>query len=374
MAEHSDAHIQAVARMLASDGTINLAFVREHGQLRAEQHFPLEATLHAYRCGHKVISHWIRETILTHATDTENSQQLTAAVADFVLEYTDTVSRLFTSAYLEQFQLMADVAGDKRSYLLSQLIEGYDESDGRITNLLRDEGYLSGRLVFCVALIRTLDPAELLNPHRARRLVQAVEQGYQRSGVRRLIHIRDSRIIIIFSDVHRKSGWTAASTELASRVSVHLETLGTTILAGVSNDVFATAQLPAAHREAQHALKLATVSQRLVLYSRLGALQIMQYIAQEEFSKVLPQWAATLNDANRKSAGVLCSTVRAYARADMNAQLAAKSLGAHPNTIYARFERIHAATGLDPKTFSGLSDLLVVFACLEARGDTRSAS
>ena len=340
MAEHAEAHVQCITSMLIDTGMTDLTFVREHGMQRAEQHFPLEATLHAYRCGHKVISRWIRKIILAHANDQIDSQQLTAAIADFALEYTDTISRLFTNAYLEQFQLLVDVAGDRRSYLLSQLIEGYDESDGRITNLLRDEGYLSGRLVFCVALIRTLDSAELLNPHRARRLVQAVEAGYRRSSVRRLIDIHDNRIVVIFSDIHRKSGWTAASTELASRVSSQLEALGTTILVGVSNDVFATARLPAAYKEAQHALKLASVKQRLVLYSELGALQIMQYLAQEEFSKILPAWAEALHGANQKSAGVLCATLKVYAAANMNTQSAAKVLGVHPNTIYARFARI----------------------------------
>lgn len=229
MAEHAEAHVRCITSMLIDTGMSDLTFVREHGMQRAEQHFPLEATLHAYRCGHKVVSRWIRKIVLAHANDQIDSQQLTAAIADFALEYTDTISRLFTNAYLEQFQLLAHVVGDRRSYLLNQLIKGYDESDGRITNLLRNEGYLSGRLVFCVALIRTLDSDELLNPNRARRLVQAVETGYRRSSVRRLIDIHDNRIVVIFSDIHRKSGWTAASTELASRVSSQLEALGATI-------------------------------------------------------------------------------------------------------------------------------------------------
>ena len=280
MAEHAEAHVQCITSMLIDTGMTDLTFVREHGMQRAEQHFPLKATLHAYRCGHKVLLRW----------------NIPIPSAD------------------------------------------------------------------CL-------PTPIWNNSSC--LQTWRETGYRRSSVRRLIDIHDNRIVVIFSDIHRKSGWTAASKELASRVSNQLEALGTTILVGVSNDVFVTARLPVAYREAQHALKLANVKQRLVLYSELGALQIMQYLAREEFSKILPAWAEALYGANQKSAGVLCATLKVYAAANMNAQSAAKVLGVHPNTIYARFARINEATGSDPRTFTGLSDLLVVCDCLDSNGESR---
>ncbi len=47
----------------------------------------------------------------------------------------------------------------------------------------------------------------------------------------------------------------------------------------------------------------------------------------------------------------------------MNVLQAALALGVHPNTIYARFQRIFDVTGLQPRVFAGLATLLVVADC-----------
>jgi sugar diacid utilization regulator len=47
----------------------------------------------------------------------------------------------------------------------------------------------------------------------------------------------------------------------------------------------------------------------------------------------------------------------------MNVLRAAQVLGVHPNTIYARFQRIFDITGLQPRTFGALATLLVVADC-----------
>jgi DNA-binding transcriptional ArsR family regulator len=48
-------------RLLRGGPVGDFDFVREHARRRAEQRFPLEATLHTYRCAHKVFSRWLRE-------------------------------------------------------------------------------------------------------------------------------------------------------------------------------------------------------------------------------------------------------------------------------------------------------------------------
>src|SRR5262245_24354431 len=57
LASHGGEHIREIRR-LVDDGEVgDFAFVADHARKRAEQHFPLEAILHAYRCGHRVLSH-----------------------------------------------------------------------------------------------------------------------------------------------------------------------------------------------------------------------------------------------------------------------------------------------------------------------------
>jgi sugar diacid utilization regulator len=47
----------------------------------------------------------------------------------------------------------------------------------------------------------------------------------------------------------------------------------------------------------------------------------------------------------------------------MNIQSAARALGKHPNTLYARLERIHAACGRDGLRFHDLSEMLLAADC-----------
>jgi sugar diacid utilization regulator len=74
-----------------------------------------------------------------------------------------------------------------------------------------------------------------------------------------------------------------------------------------------------------------------------------------------PAWAQALLDAD--ASGVLIQTLRAVADADMNVQKAARSLGKHPNTVYARIERIKDLTGLDGQRYRDLTELLLAADC-----------
>jgi len=47
----------------------------------------------------------------------------------------------------------------------------------------------------------------------------------------------------------------------------------------------------------------------------------------------------------------------------MNVLKAAQSLGVHPNTIYARLQRIFDISGLQARSYNALTDLLIVCNC-----------
>jgi sugar diacid utilization regulator len=73
----------------------------------------------------------------------------------------------------------------------------------------------------------------------------------------------------------------------------------------------------------------------------------------------VPAWAAELLAADDRARGALVDTLRAYADADMSVLGAARALGVHANTIYARFERIEDVTGLDARRYRALDELLL---------------
>ena len=363
LARHGRGHVEEIVRLLRGGGLGRFDFVHEHARRRAEQRFPLEATLHAYRSGQKVLSRWLRESALMLVSPPEDVQRAVAAIADFAMEYTDAISTAFAGTYSSHSLLLADVAGDQRSQLLQILLDGHDEADMRAARLLRDAGFLDERQYFCAALARSVDPTEMLNASRARRLADSIEQIVVELAVRRVIDVHANKVIMVFAAVRRDSGWTAPRSSLAKRIMAALSLVGNAALIGVSNDVPSTSHIPAAYRQAAAALELASVSQRVVQFSEIPLQRLLLHFAAEEFHHVLPAWAGELYAADDDARGALVATLRAYASVDMNVLKAAQTLGVHPNTVYARLQRIFDISGLQARSFNALNDLLIVCDC-----------
>jgi hypothetical protein len=158
LGQHLEALAGEVCRLLGGGRPGDFAFVRDYTQRRAEQRFPLEASLHAYRCSHRVINAWVRDAALPVAAATAQVRRVVAAAADFAIEYFDAVSTVATSEYVDHTRRLAEAEGDQRTELLNVLLSGYDESDSRTARLLRRAGYLDQRQSFCVAVARSPDP------------------------------------------------------------------------------------------------------------------------------------------------------------------------------------------------------------------------
>ena len=105
LAAHGPRHLDEIVRLLEGGVVGDFAFVREHARQRAEHRFPLEAVLHAYRCRHKVFARRLREAASASAAPVESVREALAALADFTIEYTDAVSTIASSAYVEQVRL-----------------------------------------------------------------------------------------------------------------------------------------------------------------------------------------------------------------------------------------------------------------------------
>jgi hypothetical protein len=268
LAQHCKDNVDQFLRLLRGEAAGGLDTIHSHARRRAEQRFPLEATLHAYRSDLKVWSRWLRESVFAVAvTEKTDTQQAIAGLSDFAMEYTDTISTAFATTYSAHSLLLAEQAGDQRSELLNTLLGGYDEADLRAARLLREAGFLEERQFFCVALARSVDPTEMLNASRARRMADSVEQIIAELGVRRVIDVHNNKVTMVFAAVSRDSGWTTPRASLAKRIRAALALVGNAALIGVSNDIPSTSHIPTAHHEATTALELANVSQRVVQFS-----------------------------------------------------------------------------------------------------------
>ncbi|MBK8763503.1 MAG: helix-turn-helix domain-containing protein [Burkholderiaceae bacterium] len=360
---HAEAHLREILRLMGGGPVGRFDFVQAHARLRAEQRFPLESTLHAYRCGQKVFSRWLRDAAIALKTAPRKLEKVVAATADFSIEYTNAVSTIATSAYVAHTRMLALAEGDLRMELLSILLSGYDESDGRVARLLRQAGYLEQRQSYCVVVAQSTNVLEMEHPERAQRIIRALAAQIAPAPIRLLAGIRNNLVTAVLSAARRQSGWTAAQATLPERIDPMLQLLGPAVRIGISADHPSTAFLPRALQEATHALDFASVADRVVQFSKLPIRSLLVHRGADQVRATPPPWVAPLLDADKKAAGMLVQTLRAMAEADLNVQKAARTLGKHPNTVYARLERIRDLSGLDGQRYRDLTELLLAADC-----------
>ncbi len=362
---HLGDHLTEVCRLMAAGRPGELDFVRRHAHRLAEQRFPLDALLHAYRCLHRLLARWIREAALEAADETAQLRRVVAAVTDFTIEYTGAVGTLATSEYVLQTRALAEAEGDRRNQLLNMLLSGYDEADSRAAQLLRRAGYLEQRQSFCVAVARSVDPREMETAARAQRMLEALTDALGKAPVRVLAGVREKLVTVIVSGTRRLSGWTAPQSLIADRVYPQLLTVGPAALIGVSNDAPSTSHIPRALNEAVLALDFASAGERVKLYSDIPFRQLLVREARDNIQSAVPAWLDALITADTKARGSLVETLHAYADNDMNVLKTAKALSLHPNTIYARMQRIETITGRSALNYHALTEMLLAAECAE---------
>jgi hypothetical protein len=361
--DHVAEHIQEILRLFAGGEIREFDFIKAHARRRAEQRFPLEAMLHAYRCGHRTFLIWLRDAAL--AVDPGN--EALSAVADFAIEYTNVASSIIASEYVAHTRILAEAEGDRRTELLKILLSGYDESDGRVAQLLKRAGYLEQRQAYCVAAVQSANPAEMESSARAQRVVNSISEAMAGTSIRTLTGIHNNLVIAVLSDKRRQSGWTTPQSNLADRIRPLLLVLGPAVLVGISADHPSTSYLPEALHQATIALDFANVANRVVQFSDLPIRDLLIHHGTDYLQAVPPNWVAAFVSADVKAGGALIQTLRAVADADLNVQKAARILARHPNTIYARIERVKNLTGLDGQRYRDLTELLLAADCWRCR-------
>jgi len=358
---HAVEHLKEIHRLFAGGEIGELEFVRLHARRRAQQHFPLEVTLHAYRCGHQVLLRWMRAAAVAAAA--KRREATVSAVADFAIEYTNSISAAMTAEYVAHARRLAEAEGDRRVDLLNALLGGYDESDGHLAQLLKRAGYLEPRQSFCVAVAQSSNPLEMQSEPRAQRIVEALTTAVASAKIRMLSGIRNNVVTAVFADVQRQSGWTESRASLAERVYPAVLVLGPAVLIGLSREHPALNFVPKALQEATAALGCAHVGERVVQFAKLPMRRLLLLRSGDYLRTALPPWIPGFIAADAKARGALSRTLRAYADADMNVIRAAAALRVHPNTLYARMQRVRSLSGLNSQRYHDLTELLLAVDC-----------
>jgi sugar diacid utilization regulator len=181
--------------------------------------------------------------------------------------------------------------------------------------------------------------------------------------IRSLLGVRDNLVIVVMSGTRRLSGWTEPHSLLADRVYPPLRKIGPAALIGLSADAPSTSHIPRALSEARLALDFAHVADRVMPYSRIPFRHMLVRLASENIHSALPTWLDDLLQADHRARGALIETLHAYADANMNVLQTAKALSLHPNTIYARMQKIEDITGRSALGYHALTELLLAAEC-----------
>lgn len=147
-----------------------------------------------------------------------------------------------------------------------------------------------------------------------------------------------------------------------------LSARGLEMAVGVSTPHVGAAEVPVAHRESLLARGSLGDAPGVRPLSALGQLDYLTLVADETAPRLVPPRVRAFVEEDAAAGGTQIETLRQYAQCDLNAKVAAERLHVHVNTAYYRIDQVLERTGLDPRRFRDLQELLIAIRLLEAAG------
>ncbi|GAC1441466.1 MAG: helix-turn-helix domain-containing protein [Mycobacteriales bacterium] len=308
---------------------------RATGRRRAEQGMPLESVLHAYRLGHRII--W--DSLVSQARD-ENAVAALVQAASHVWELVDSFSSAAASAYRETERLIHGRDAEHRDAVLDALFEGR----GRERAVAAEAAAaldLPERGTYAVLVLGGTETG------------QAVSDALSARGMRLAWRTRADREIALIA-LGRVS--PAELITALGRVP--------TLRAGLSPPVEGFADVDAAHRLAETALRAFPPTQRGVseLDARLpGALLVT---APDLAGRLIERALGGVLALDEDERDMLLQTLAAWLATGGSAGQTARRLYCHRNTVLNRMRRLESLTG---RSVERLDDLVEWSLALLAR-------
>jgi sugar diacid utilization regulator len=115
-----------------------------------------------------------------------------------------------------------------------------------------------------------------------------------------------------------------------------------------------------AYREAALSLSYTSLRRPIVSLDDLSSLECALIGATAATKAVIASKGKNLRALSNEDLAAAVATIRAFSDADLNVARAAQQMHVHPNTVRYRLQQIATKTGHDPRTFTGLVDLLCI--------------
>ena len=350
------ATVEVLARTHAEGGSVrreDIAFVRELAARRVHQGVSLEVFIHAYRVA--LLAYW--DACAEEATRLRISREAGFTLARSAIDAIDTITTQAAEAYLREENRLRTQSGRAARDLVERLIEGQPIEPGR-----RDPAAPgldpSGQLLTIVGTVEqtTLAVGDALQLAR-----DVLEESMSLGTIRPLVTIRHGELVLI-------SAGTSPSAKIASlRVARQrtIEEHNVDVRYGISVPSQGFASVQQAYREAALSLSYTSPSRPIVSLDELSALECAVIGATTTTKAVIASKGNSLRALSHDDLAAAVETLRAFSNADLNVAKAAEQMHVHPNTVRYRLQQIATKTGHDPRTFTGLVELVCILEIID---------
>jgi hypothetical protein len=336
-------------------------FVTNHAVRRARQQFPLAGSLNAYRLAHKGYWDVMRNSVLNTPAAEGDKTDCLMLLSEFLLEFFDRISGIMTDAYIAEEKRL--IARRTRAHvaLIEDLLHGRQPGDLEAQELCERSGIGSGAYVaFAIARIGSASNARLID--RAAELERLSELFRKALAAQKLDHLIDIRKDEVLAIV---SGAAETAKQVARAFCEAAEPPERLVRVGISLDAREISALPQAYQEAERAVEFATEMRPIMPFAEIDLMEFLVRRPDRAARRLIPDWAGRLVDADSGKQGELSRTISHFADCNFNVKRTARRLKLHTNTVYFRLNRIRELTGIDPRSYSGLSLLLTTLRMLD---------
>jgi hypothetical protein len=363
--QHVREHFVATLATFRSRGPVtpeDLMFIRRHAAQRAG-HLSVADFIHAFQVGQRIL--WNATVALA---DDDATRRAVLSLVGHITSYFEVALTHAAEVYLEAEQLLGAAGERVRRDALEDLLAGTPIAPGPRQQALREAGLEQHG----DCLVISAEPVTPVEDVHALRSAAGALARVPRRAVSPLTVVRHDEIVIIAPTRERE---VAGVVERLTATQARLAERELALAVGMSTVHAGLAKIPTAYREALEARALLAGRPGTVALPAMSAFDYLMRQSSATARRLIPAGVDRFITEDAAQGGMLVTTLRAYAAADLNVKRSAEQLHIHVNTAHYRLAKIEERTGVDLRHVGDVVELLIAAElATPAAGTTTSRS
>jgi hypothetical protein len=356
------ATVELFARTLRNGAAVrreDLGFLRELAARRVHQGVSLEDFIRAYRVA--LLTIW--DACVEDSARLGISPEVAFTLARSTIDTIDILTTQAAEAYLREETRIRTQSGQAARDLVERLIHGEPTGHGRRHPAAPGLDPTGTLLTIVGSVAQATRPiGEALQLAR-----DTLEDTVSLGTSRPLAAIRHGELIAVVPGTSPQATITRLRAARQRTIDEH----DVDVRYGISIPSQGFASVEQAYREASLSLSYASASHPIVSLDHLSALECAMIAIPASTRAIIASKGNALRELPEAEFDMAAQTIRAFAAANLNVTNAAEALRVHANTIRYRLQRVATKTGHDPRTFTGLVELICI---LESANDEKPCS